>query len=186
MSETIVVLGVGNLLLQDEGVGARAVDELARLYSFPAEVRLIEGGTAGLSLLADITHADRLLVLDAVQTGRQPGTVVRLDGRSIPAAIFGKVSAHQIGLGDILAAARLHGGPSETVVLGVEPERTGLGVELSPSVRRALPKVVDAAIGQLERWGVHVNRQRERHGQRAGFAIRKPVGRETAPVRRSG
>lgn len=154
MSAPILVLGVGNPLLADEGLGPRAVEELSRRYRFSPEIALLDGGTAGFSLLPRILEAERLLVLDAIQAGEPPGTVFTLDGDTLPPARGGKLSPHQIGLAEVLALARVQGGPAEVVVLGVEPKSLNLGIGLSPPVARALERLVEAAIEQLARWGV--------------------------------
>jgi len=162
MSASVLVLGIGNLLLEDEGVGPRAIEELSRRYRFSPEVQLLEGGTAGFSLLPRIIEADRLLVLDAIQAGEPPGSLLALDGNSLPAACGKKLSPHQIGLGDVLAVARLYGGPKEIAVLGVEPQSLNLGIGLSSRVAQALEKLIEAVIHQLAGWGVRAERLTER------------------------
>jgi hydrogenase maturation protease len=150
---TILVLGLGNPLLGDEGLGLRALGVLASASNLPPSVELVDGGTAGLSLVPRLRSADRVLVLDAVCAGRPPGTVLRLDGAELGREAFGKISAHQIGLDDILAASRLSGGPREVVVLGIEPESLSLGVGLSAPVENAIGALVSAALRQLREWG---------------------------------
>jgi hydrogenase maturation protease len=161
MRASILVLGVGNPLLGDEGVGPCAIDELERGYVLPQDVRILDGGAPGLSLLGEITRADRLVLLDAVQTGARPGTVVTMEGESLFSGPDCRLSPHQIGLGDVIAAARLQGGPQEVVLFGIEPERMELGLGLSSPVAGALPKLVETVIQQLGRWGVAVRKLRE-------------------------
>jgi hydrogenase maturation protease len=147
-----LVLALGNPLLGDEGVGPRALEALASAPGVPPSVDLLDGGTSGLILVPRIQSAERVLVLDAVSTGRPPGTVVRLDGRDLPRETFGATSVHQLGLGDLLFASRLSDGPEEVVVLGVEPESLGLGVGLSAPVENAVETLVAAALRQLREW----------------------------------
>jgi hydrogenase maturation protease len=147
-----LVLALGNPLLGDEGVGLRALEELASSADLSPSVELLDGGTAGLSLVPRLQAADRVLVLDAISAGRAPGTVMKLDGEELRREGYAKMSPHQIGLGDILSASRLAGGPEEVVVLGVEPESLGLGVGLSAPVENALGTVVAAALRQLREW----------------------------------
>ena len=154
MSARILVLGVGNPLLGDEGLGPQAIHELLGAYSFPPEVRLLDGGTAGLSLLSEITAVDKLLVVDAVQTGAAPGTVVSLDGSALNRARRGLMGPHDIGVQELVTTARLHGGATETVLFGIEPEKLELGLGLSPSVAKSLPKLMGAVIERLASWGV--------------------------------
>jgi len=149
---TILVLGLGNPLLGDEGVGLRALQALASAADLPPSVELVDGGTAGLSLVPRLRSADRVLVLDAVSAGKPPGTVLRLDGAELSREGFQKTSPHEIGLPDILSASRLLGGPEEVVVLGVEPDSLGLGVGLSAPVENAVGTLVAAALCQLREW----------------------------------
>ncbi len=154
MSKSVLVLGIGNLLLEDEGIGPRAIEELSRRYRFSPEIELLEGGTAGFSLLPRILEADRLLVLDAIRAGAPPGSLLALDGNKLPPAYSKKLSPHEIGLGDVLALARIYGGPREVAVLGVEPDSLNLGIGLSPKVSQALERLIEAVIQQLAGWGV--------------------------------
>ena len=149
---TTLVLGLGNPLLGDEGVGLRALEALAAAAEFPPSIELLDGGTSGLSLVPRLRSADRVLVLDAIAAGRPPGTVMRLDGAELGRDGFGTISPHQIGLSDILCASRLAGGPEEIVVLGVEPASLSLGVGLSAPVESAIGTLVAAALRQLREW----------------------------------
>jgi hydrogenase maturation protease len=150
-----LVLGLGNILMRDEGIGVRAVELLAERYEFPPEVQLLDGGTLGLNLLPYVEDADRLLVIDAVHVGGEPGTVVRLESEEVPAFLGVKISPHQIGLADLLAAARLRGRcPRELVLVGVQPGVIDVGLELSPPVAAQVGALVEAALSQLSRWGI--------------------------------
>ena len=155
MNEGVVVLGLGNLLRRDEGLGVLAVQKLAETLVFDGPVRLIDGGTLGLGLLSELEGAAQLIVLDAVLGDGPPGSAVRLAGDEVP-VFFGKlVSAHDIGLPDILAVMSLRGtGPDEVVVLGLVPGEIELGWGLSQPVEAALDTLVSAARDELARWGV--------------------------------
>lgn len=155
MNEGVVVLGLGNLLRRDEGLGVLAVQRLAETLVFDGPLRLIDGGTLGLGLLSELEGASQLLVLDAVLGEGPPGSVVRLAGDDVP-VFFGKlVSAHDIGLPDILAVMRLRGsGPDEVVVLGLVPAEIELGWGLSEPLEGSLDALVGAARDELGRWGV--------------------------------
>lgn len=155
MNEGVVVLGLGNLLRRDEGLGVLAVQRLAETVVFDGSLRLIDGGTLGLGLLSELEGASQLLVLDAVLGEGPPGSVVRLAGDDVP-VFFGKlVSAHDIGLPDILAVMRLRGsGPDEVVVLGLVPAEIELGWGLSEPLEGSLAALVGAARDQLAHWGV--------------------------------
>nr|WP_279342575.1 HyaD/HybD family hydrogenase maturation endopeptidase [Geotalea sp. SG265] len=149
-----MVLGIGNLIMSDDGIGVRVVQRLAATHRFPVGVTLVDGGTLGLDLLPKLEGVTRLLVVDAVETGGIPGTVVRFTGDQIPMALETKVSPHQVGLKDLLAVAGLQGfAPEEMVLWGVQPEKLGLGLELSPAVAGELDRLAAHVVGELERWG---------------------------------
>lgn len=141
--------------MSDDGVGVRVVQLLAERYRFPAGVTVLDGGTLGLDLLPRLEGVARLLVVDAVETGRAPGTLVRLAGDEVPVVLETKVSPHQMGLKDLLAVAMLLGfSPREMVLWGVQPERIGLGMELSPAVAAQLESLADNLLAELAGWGV--------------------------------
>ena len=104
-----VVLGIGNVLLQDEAVGALAAQELERRFYIPDGVEILDGGTAGIELMQYIAGKDLLLIIDALKSGKEPGTVVRAEGEEVPAAFRQRLSPHQLGLSDLLATTMLLG-----------------------------------------------------------------------------
>ena len=147
-----VVLGLGNLIRSDDGVGLFALRELEQDPMLPDTVTLVEGGTKGLELLPYLWDARRLLVLDAVDVGVAPGTVFRIDGQDLR-ALPGTGSVHELALADILNALRILGKePKEAVLLGVQPSTTALGTTLSPSVEQALPTLLEEVSIELSRW----------------------------------
>lgn len=151
----IVVLGVGNVLFTDEGVGPHAIDALNERYAVPEEASFVDGGTSAMELLDDMSRADLLLILDAVRSGKAPGSVVKLAGEEVPKFFTQKLSPHQVGIADVLATlAMADESPKETVVIGVEPADLGMGMELSPAVAAAVPQVLDHVTGELSRYGV--------------------------------
>jgi hydrogenase maturation protease len=157
MSSSILILGLGNILLQDEGLGVAALDRLTTAYRLPPEVRAVDGGTLGLDLLPLLENVDALLIVDAVKTGQPPGTLVRLEGQAIPAGLAVKMSMHQFGLGELLAVSSLQGIlPSRIVLWGMEPASFEWGVELSPVVAEKLDALVKAVAEELQDWGVVV------------------------------
>jgi hydrogenase maturation protease len=148
-------LGIGNLIMSDDGVGVRVVQRLTEEYSFPPEVEIIDGGTLGLDLLPLLEGLDRLLIVDAMETGGPPGTITRLTGDQIPLAFETRLSAHQMGLKDLLAVSRLLGNSvPEMVLLGVQPKCIELGMELSLPVAAVLDTLVGMALRELEEWGI--------------------------------
>jgi hydrogenase maturation protease len=150
-----LVLGLGNILMRDEGLGVRAVERLLERCDFPPEVEVLDGGTLGLNLLPYVEDADRLLVLDAIDVGAEAGTIDRLEGGEVPAFVSVKVSPHQMGLADLLAASRLRGRfPAELVLWGVQPAVIEVGLELSPVVAAQIDTLVERVLAELSQWGI--------------------------------
>jgi hydrogenase maturation protease len=151
----ILVLGLGNLLMRDDAFGVHAARRLRERCAVSAGVEILDGGTLGLDLLPRLEGVGRLLILDAVEMGEPPGTLRRLAGEDIPRMLAGIVSVHQMGVRDLLAVAELQGNlPSEIVVWGVQPGRIEMGLEFTPAVEAALPKIEKAALAELAAWGV--------------------------------
>ncbi len=152
---TVLVLGLGNALMTDDAFGGRVVAELQKRFRFPEEVTLLDGGTLGLDLLPKLEGMDRLLVIDALEMGAEPGTIFRLAGREVPRAFAGKLSVHQMGLQDLLAVAELQGNlPAEVVFWGVQPASIDMGLELTPAVAGSLEETLGQVIGELRSWGI--------------------------------
>lgn len=150
----VAVLGVGNLLMADEGVGVRCAQALERDRLLPPHVRVIDGGTSTHELLDDLEDLELLVIVDAVATGSEPGSIVRLEGEAIPSAFSNKLSPHQHGINDLLATLELLGrAPQRVVLLGVEPKRVTLALELSPEIAAALPELVALVVAELRRRG---------------------------------
>ncbi len=156
-SSNILVLGIGNVLLTDEGVGIRAIKELERRYSFSVDVELMDGGTAGIELLRHISGRTHLIIIDAMKCGKPPGTVLRVEGEDVPAAFRTRISPHQLGLSDLLAAAMLTDElPENLVLFGVEPASLEPSLELSEKVEASLEKLLLAVCNELSAIGCSV------------------------------
>lgn len=154
----VLVLGLGNILLQDDGLGIRVLEQLQRDFQLPACVTLMDGAVMGLELLPYMEQSSALVVLDAVQTGQPPGTLVRLEGEDIPATLATKLSVHQIGFQESLAMGRFCGTLPETMVLlGAEPDVIDLGVYLSPAVESQIETLAQMTVDELHSWGIPVN-----------------------------
>ena len=146
MAEALLIIGVGNVLMGDDGVGPRLAAALQRDASLlPVGTRVIDGGTLGLSLLPALDGAGTVLVLDALDTGSPPGTVTLLRGPACEGALGQPLSAHQLAVADLLAAARLTGYAGGVAVLGIQPGDVTAGVELSPAVTGSFPAALVAA-----------------------------------------
>lgn len=153
----IVVLGVGNILLSDEGIGVRAVEELARRYAIPDEVVLLDGGTSAMELLDDLANCDLLIIADCVRAGRAPGALLHLRDEEIPALFRTKLSPHQVGLPDVLATLVItHEAPVHTVLFGVEPESLATHMGLTPTVEATLPGLVAAIVQEIADAGIAI------------------------------
>jgi hydrogenase maturation protease len=153
----IVVLGIGNILLTDEGVGVRTVERLVAEWVLPPEVEAIDGGTCGMEMLEQLEHLDALVVVDCVRFGQPPATSILLAGDDVPVFFRTKLSPHQVGLCDVLASLEFAGrAPRETVIVGMQPASMDLGMELSPAVAAKVPELVGMVVAELRRLGVTV------------------------------
>jgi hydrogenase maturation protease len=144
----ILILGIGNLILRDEGVGVHAVRELER-RDLPPRVEVIDGGTALMELLPVIQEAERIIVIDALKGGGEPGTIYRVLPDDLTADTERPLSLHQVGLLEVLGMARQLGGDPAVVIIGVEPKEISWGMELTPEVVARLQKVIDAVFEEL-------------------------------------
>jgi hydrogenase maturation protease len=146
----VVVLGIGNILMSDEGIGVHAVEALQQRFTLPDNVEVVDGGTTGMELLPDLQGAQYLIVVDAVRVGVPPATVVRLEGDEVPAFFKTKISPHQVGLSDVLAALRFSGGaPDHVVLIGVQPVSLKMAMELSPEVAACMDQVLSLVTAEL-------------------------------------
>ena len=147
----IVILGVGNVLLSDEGVGVHVANEMIKM-ELPANVSVVEGGTDGFRLLNVITEADRLIVVDAVKAGGEPGTIYRFDINDVRNSPSGfKTSVHQIGILEVIDLSGLIGKTPHTTVIGVEPKSLEMSLELSPEIKDKVPRVIELVLEDLKK-----------------------------------
>jgi hydrogenase maturation protease len=152
---SILVLGIGNLLLGDEAIGVRIVEALEQRYLLPPHVEVLDGGTSGMDLMDVMANRDHLIVADAVLTGDEPGSVVVLRDDEIPAMFTRKVSPHQLGLADVLMALRLTDEfPARLTLVGVVPQTLEPGIALSPVVRQAIEPALQQIMVALHTEGV--------------------------------
>lgn len=162
MTKTLV-LGAGNLLLSDDGLGIHTIRRLQEIVELPEEVQVLDGGTLGLGLLHYLGGVSYLLIVDALETGQPPGTVTRLSGEEIPAYFALKMSPHEIGLLDMLFAAKLRDlYPAEVVIWGAQPGTVEVGLDLSSPVASQVDVLVSNVLGELRRWGIEPRRWNRR------------------------
>ncbi len=153
--QQILVLGVGNVLLTDEGLGVRVVHELIARYDFPDNVKLVDGGVLGLSLTGTMMEADQVIVLDAVNGGDEPGTIYRFTWDAKPEHIQYKDSMHQIDLMETMALLPLMGDPPPVLILGVEfSDIDNWGLELTEAVEKAVEPLIELTLKELAELGV--------------------------------
>lgn len=148
-----VVIGLGNPLMADDGVGIAALERL-RAAGAPAGVELVDGGTWGMNLLPVIEAAGKLLLMDAIDAGGEPGTLHVLERARIPRYLATKISPHQVDLCDVLALTELRGTlPEDTVAIGLQPARVEMSCALSDAVRIRVDDLVAAVTHRLAEWG---------------------------------
>ncbi len=143
--------------MSDDGAGVKVIQHLDEHFLLPPDVVLFDGGTLGLDILPQLEGIDRLLIVDAVETGNPPGTLAKMTGDEIPIVMETKLSPHQMGLKDLLAVAALQGiKPPEMVLIGIQPENIELGMDLSPKVAARFDDLMRMVIRELENWGIKV------------------------------
>ena len=141
-----MILGVGNLLLRDEGVGVHAAVNLQE-FPLPDHIEVVEGGTDGFKLFHIIMEADRLIVVDCVKGGDEPGSIYRFDIDDYDhfPDIY-KTSVHQISIEEVITLSGTMRTPPKTTVVGIEPDELFMSMELSETVRSKLPKVLEIVL----------------------------------------
>jgi hydrogenase maturation protease len=155
------LIGLGNILMRDDGVGVRAAMEIEQRFRFTPGVDIIDGGTLGLTLLPLIEGYTRVLFVDAVEAGLAPGAIVVLEGEQVPAMMESQVSVHQAGLADLLYAARMAGVmPPEVCLVGIQPQAVDLGLETTFPIREQREELIRTVLARLARWGIRA----EAHG----------------------
>jgi hydrogenase maturation protease len=151
----ITILGVGNILLTDEGVAAHAIEELERSFSLPSNIRLYDGGTGGLSLLPIIENTDYLIIVDAVLAGQPPGTIVKFNFEDLPAGLTRKLSSHEIDIIEVLKIAELLGKRPPTVIIGIQPrDISSYGTELL--IQQHIPNLIESILEELKNLGAEI------------------------------
>jgi hydrogenase maturation protease len=151
---TSLVLGIGNTLLSDEGIGIHVLIYLVRYHPDLPGVHYLDGGTLSFTLAEPIQETDNLIVIDAARTGRSPGTVFCLSGAQFD-AFLGKarLSAHEVGLSDLIDIARLTESlPLNRALVGIEPLELGCGESPTPALQETIPIATNQVIDLLKEW----------------------------------
>lgn len=150
-----IILGLGNTLNHDEGLGVHALAPLAERLGAQTAVELLDGGTLGLNLLPLVEACDHLLLLDAIDAGQPPGTMIELQGDEIPLYAGVKISQHQLTFQEVLGLARMRGKlPTHLYLIGVQPADLCIGIGLSATVSDTMPKVLERAAAVVRGWSV--------------------------------
>jgi hydrogenase maturation protease len=151
----IAVFGIGNILLSDDGVGVHVLHKLMNKYHFSPSIELIDGGTKGLDLLPLFENRDKILIIDAANFKKDPGTIDTVEGDNIPAFLSTKLSVHQIGLPDLLFAAKIKNlMPDEMCLIGMQPLSMDTSTDMSEIVSDRMDDFLDRILGKLSEWGV--------------------------------
>jgi len=153
--KSIMVIGVGNVLMTDEGFGIHVVKRMEQMFEFPENVEIVDGGVLGVHLLGINSKPDYLIVVDVVRGGGQPGDLYRIEQKDIPARIRAKNSVHQVDFLEALALCQAMDHQPEVVVLGVEPEDIKtLTTGLTETTEKKVGPVIDLVVAELEKLGV--------------------------------
>lgn len=153
--DKITVLGIGNIILKDEGFGVHIVEKLQQEYSFPSNVEVLDGGTLGMELMNYIIGTDKLIVVDAISGGSAPGTFFRFVNGEVKAYFQEKVSMHELGIQDVLAALEVIEQPvKDVIVMGAQPYIVDAGVGLTEDMAALVEKTKNLILEQLKEWQV--------------------------------
>lgn len=149
----ITILGIGNTLYTDEGLGVHAIEALEKQYGQDVQVELIDGSTDGMSLLGPVEDTDYLIVIDAINAGKEGGTIIELHGNDIPAYYGIKMSIHQLGFQEVLLASKLREKyPKNIVMIGMQPTSLELAIGLSKTNEAQLPELIKRVEQQINIW----------------------------------
>ncbi|RMG03601.1 MAG: hydrogenase maturation protease [Nitrospirae bacterium] len=152
----IAIIGIGNILMSDDGAGIFALQELEKRYHWPENIELIDGGTKGLELLPFVEGKDKILFIDAVNFNKEPGFVGELDKHQIPDHFATKLSVHQIALPDLIGAGRLMGTLTEEIhLVGIQPAYIETGYGLTEKVRENFSVFIEKILERLKIWGIN-------------------------------
>ena len=151
----VTILGIGNVILRDEGFGVRVAEYLDKHYEFPETVQIVDGGTLGIELTQYVTGTEKLLVIDSINGGAEPGTTFRFHNDDVMEHFQDKLSAHEVGIQDVLGLLTVTGHKiPDVAVIGAQPYDVEAGVELSEGMMALLPQMVEQALTELKNWGI--------------------------------
>lgn len=153
LDNKITILGIGNTLFSDEGVGIHLLPLLEDALKDVENIEIIEGLTDGMKLLGPVEDAENLIIIDAINAGKEPGTIITLVEDEIPAYFGIKMSIHQLGFQEVLLAAKLRERyPKKIVMFGMQPTSLQMGIELTDTNQKKLGELAKTVIDQVKRW----------------------------------
>jgi hydrogenase maturation protease len=146
----ILVLGIGNILLRDEGIGVHVINELQNM-PLPENIEVVDGGTAGADLLDILAERQKIIIIDAIKSDSPPGTVLRFTLNDIENADKASMSMHDIGIPETLQMAKMIGVmPEEIVFFGITPENLSCGLEVSETLKRLIPAIIKLILEEIK------------------------------------
>jgi hydrogenase maturation protease len=153
IQQKITILGIGNTLFSDEGVGIHVLPLLEDALKDYENVEIIEGLTDGMKLLGPVEDAEYLIIIDAINAGKEGGTIMKLEGDDIPAYFGIKMSIHQLGFQEVLLATKMRERyPKQIIMFGMQPTSLELGVELTETNRKRLGELAEVVMNQVKCW----------------------------------
>ena len=153
-----LILGVGNILLSDEGVGVRVVQELEKRPEIQPHFDIIDGGTCGMELLDAMANRKHLIIVDAVLANKQPGEIVVLHDEQVPTFFSRKISPHQLGICDVLSALKLTDEfPQNLCLIGIQPESLEASIGLTETIQKAMPKIFATLNQVIAKYGLNLD-----------------------------
>jgi hydrogenase maturation protease len=146
----VIIIGIGNLLLMDEGIGIHVINELEK-HKLPENVDICDGGTGGFKLIDLMHEAKRVIFIDAVETGKAPGTITTFKSKDVR-SIYPKkkYSLHDTDLLEVIKMVELLGNPPEIEIVGVQPKTINYGTTLSKELRDAIPDIINTVLSRIE------------------------------------
>ena len=152
---TVTILGLGNILMSDEGVGVHTVNEFQKRYTVPEYVEIVDGGAAGLDLIPFIEGREKVLMVDAVNFDQDPGFIGILENDAIPVRITEKASMHHLGLMDVLSIVRMSGNmPKELCLIGIQPKSLELGLDMTREIWDKQEALIEQVVEKLREWNI--------------------------------
>lgn len=151
----ITILGIGNLLMGDEGVGIHALNKLQESYTFSPDINFVDGGTIGIDLIPYFEDCKKMIIIDAVDFQEEPGYVGVLQNEEIKYRFNTKLSLHHAGLSDVLSIIELQEIEApDMILIGVQPEKVEMGLNLTETISNKMDSVIQIILNKLEEWNI--------------------------------